>query len=488
MIGRGERRHRPAHSGAPRVFRGHRLAWRGAAARAAVLALTVGAGGALVLTTPARAADSSFDATASAYGVNNGISNPSFPLNLVLTGSGPASYAHLTSLGGSDAFASFPYPGDTLVGAPGLASGLFGVSFPNYPLYVATSSGDEPKSANYPGIALDARSDGLTSESRALVGADVSGFDSTSRVQVNSDGGVTSDAGTVFSGLDFGGALSLSGVRSLARVVADGNSGKLERTSRLSIASISVPGLKFTVPPQTPGTVPLPIPVPGFGQVAPLEFPPVPVPSGGQTFEAPALGFTDGVFTMTLPGQGDQKYAVPSKPVLDAFAAQGIAVTFQQAAMTDNGGIIAPAITFDSDFPAPPENPFYNGKTHASYTLGGSFAQVSYDVLDAGVEAFGAAPSGGAPAAVGVDSASALPAGEVGAVIPSAVDPVTGAAVTPTQIIATTATARANLIALRSPSLAADTADIYLALIAVGLGVLVTGTILRRLGVLRPWM
>lgn len=460
--------------------------WRRAALKAGASVLALGAGAALVVAPPAVAADRSFDAVASAYGVNNGISNPSLPLNLVLTGSGPASSAHLTSLGGSDAFASFPYPGDTAVGFPGLASGIFGVSFPNYPLYVATSAGDEPRSVNYPGIALSSRSDALVSEARALVGSDVSGFDSNSRIGVGGDDGVTSQASTVFKTLQFGDYLTLSGVRSLAKVVADGYTGDLTRTSELSIGAINVSGLKVDIPEQTPGTVPLPVPIPGLGQVPPLEFPPMPIPQGGTTLAAPNLGFTNGVFTVTVPGQEGKRYAIPSEPVIKAFADQGLTVTFQQAFETRNG-VVAPAITFATDFPAPPENPYYNGITNASYTLGGSFAEIAFDVFDTDAGLVGT--DSGIPAGTNAGVGAALDAAAVpGAVAPGLLPSTTPAALglTPGQTSLSSAK-RANLVALRSPALTADTQNIYLAVVAIAITVFVAGTGLRRLGVLRPW-
>ncbi len=459
---------------------------RRAGLKAGASVLALGAAAALMIAPPAQAADRSFDAVASAYGINNGISNPSLPLNLVLTGSGPVSSAHLTSFGGSDAFASFPYPGDTVVGLPGLASGVFGVPFPNYPLYVSTSAGDEPRSVNYPGIALSSRSEALVTESRALVGTDVSGFDSNSRIGVEGDDGVTSQASTVFKTLQFGDYLTLSGVRSLAKVVADGSTGDLTRTSELSIGAIHAPGLKLDLPEQTPGTVPLPVPVPGLGQVPPLQFPPMPVPQGGTTLAAPNLGFTNGVFTVAVPGQEGQRYAVPSESVIKAFADQGMKVTFQQAFETRNG-VVAPAITFETDFPAFPENPYYNGPTHATYTLGGSFAEVAFDVIDADTGPAGT--ESGLPAGTDSGVGAALDAAAApGAVAPGLLPSTEQAALglTPGQTLLGTAQ-RANLVALRSPSLTADTQNIYLAVVALALTVLMAGTGLRRLGVLRPW-
>jgi hypothetical protein len=263
-------------------------------------------------------------------------------------------------------------------------------------------------------------------------------------------------------------------------VVADGSSGALTRSSELSIGAINVPGMQIVIPKQTPGTVPLPIPVPGLGQVPPLQFPPMPIPDGGQTLTAPELGFTNGAFTATLPGQPTgQRYLIPTEPVLKAFAAHGMTVTFQQAADTKHG-VVAPAITFATDFPAPPGNPYYNGATHATYTLGGSFAEVAFDVANTRA-AVSTPPAAEAPGN-GVDAAT-VPGATVPGVPPSTTPAALG--LPPTETF--TPVQRANFVALRSPAVVADAHDLYLAVMAIGIAVFVTGTALRRLGVLRPW-
>src|SRR5258707_540085 len=89
----------------------------------------------------------SFDALANAYGVAPTITNPSLPLGLTIEGSGPVAQAHLNSIGNSDAFASTPYPGDTVAGLPGTAGAIFSVPIPAYPLIVTTQAGDAPKGA-----------------------------------------------------------------------------------------------------------------------------------------------------------------------------------------------------------------------------------------------------------------------------------------------------------------------------------------------------
>lgn len=93
------------------------------------LALKVGAAtvaGGLVCTGAVLAgagssrAETTFDASAAAYGVWVTASNPSFALGLVPEGSGPTAQARLSALPRSSSLASFPYPGDGLVGLPGL--------------------------------------------------------------------------------------------------------------------------------------------------------------------------------------------------------------------------------------------------------------------------------------------------------------------------------------------------------------------------------
>ncbi len=97
----------------------------------------------------------------------------------------------------------------------------------------------------------------------------------------------------------------------------------------------------------------------------------------------------------------------------------------------------------------------------------------------------GTVPAGtnGSTPAAGLDAA-AIPGASAPGLLPSTDQAALG--LTPTQTNLTTAQ-RANFVALRSPALVADTKNIYLAVIAVALGVFVVGTGLRRLGVLRPW-
>jgi hypothetical protein len=361
-----------------------------------------------------------FDATASAYGVDQTVSNPSLPLGLTLEGAGPVAQAHLDSLGDSDALASFPYPGDVTAGLPGTAGALFGVPIPQYPLYVTSQAGDQPKSGGAPGVTLSASSYPTTAIGHAVVGTDLSGFTSTGSVTVNSDNSVTAHAETVM-GVNLLNLVTLSGVDSSATATADGFSGDLTRTSHLSIGQISAPGLSITVPPSTPGNVPVPVPVPGLPQLPPIDLPTLPLPLGGETLQVFDLGFEDGTFTVQfpMPGLKPLTYAIPAQFVLDAFTALGIKVTYE-AAQTNTSGVISPALTFTSRVPAPPSNPYFDGPTDISFTLGRSSANVTLrpvvaqfgDGSSSSVGlASGSGTTGGGTSGTGVSSAGQPAAG-----------------------------------------------------------------------------
>ncbi|GAA0623896.1 hypothetical protein GCM10009547_28750 [Sporichthya brevicatena] len=372
----------------------------------------------------AQDAKPSFEGFASAYGMDANFSNASIPLGLTPQFAGPTAEARLNNLGNSDAFAAYPYPGDTAAGLPGTAGAVFGVPIPAYPAIVATQAGDYPKDQEIPGVGLHAESGASNAYGRASAGSDGAGLLSEARVEALADQSVRalarSKAG--FNVLNF---LDLSGVVSNAEVTADSTTGELVRIAHTSIGRISVPGLAIAIPESTPGTVPIPIPIPGVAQLPPIEFPTLPIPSGGTTLIAPDLGFRDGTFTVVMPG-GDGKpttYAVPADSVLKAFEQQGILITYQ-AAQELTTGVVAPAITFKYAAAAPPPNQYFNGPTDINFTLGRATASVT---LNPAQSAFGLGPSGGLSPGI---ANGVLPGGSVGAVdsagLPSLTTPALG--------------------------------------------------------------
>ena len=87
-----------------------------------------------------------FSALAAADGVRVTLFQPGVTLTKTLVDlGGPAAQAALNSLGESRAFASFPYPGDTAVAAPGLLRGAGNIPAPAYPLYVASDNPAVPR-------------------------------------------------------------------------------------------------------------------------------------------------------------------------------------------------------------------------------------------------------------------------------------------------------------------------------------------------------
>jgi hypothetical protein len=346
---------------------------------------------------PAARADSTtapFDAFASANAVDLYASNESLPLGLVAEGGGPESDVHMTSLGEADANASYPYVGSAIPGLPGLASGLYGVPLPNYPLTVTSQAGDAPKDANYPGITLHAESGAFTTLGQATAGTGGSGGTSLARVDVDQYGDVTAQTDSALNALKLGPLVSVTGLHSTVKVVADGTSGQLTKTSSLTIGQISVPGLSLTLPKTTPATIPLLNPIPGLPQPPPLLLPAIPIPLGGQTIATPDIGFEDGYFTITLPFLGStQKFVLPAQTVLDAFKALGVDLSYQQA-VQGSTAISGASFLVSYTVPSLPSNPYFNGPVPVTFTLGGATAAVTINPINA----LASAISGGSPA------------------------------------------------------------------------------------------
>lgn len=344
-----------------------------------------------IATSQAAASDIVFDAFADAYGVDVTLANESVPLGIIPQGAGPVGHARLASLGDSDAYASFPYPGETATGLPGTAGGLVGLPTPQYPMFVATQAGDDPKSQDLPGVSLQAESAASRARGQGVIGFDGYGSSATATVERLSDDRVRSDARTL-AGATVLNYFQITGVSSSASVTGDPATGEVSRSSHLSITRINVPGLSIPVPAIPPGSAP----------PTPLTIPPLPVPTGGTTLHEPELGFVDGTFVVTMPadapGGPTTKYAVPSGPVLDALKQQGITMTFQSP-QDFATGVVAPTVSFAYTVQSPPQNQFYNGSTVVSVVFGRSIAAV--DMFRGGADSSAATHPGAEPAASG---------------------------------------------------------------------------------------
>lgn len=463
--------------------------WRAAAVGTA-FALAAGATVIVAAAGDARADDAAFDSYAQGIAISATLRNQSLPLGLVIEGLGPEASSRLNSAGQSDAEAAFPYIGTVVPGLIGIAAGLYGFQAPAYPLQAATGAGDAPVDVAYPGIKLHAESGQESNVGSASLVSESGGGSASSRITVRSSGDVESAAASALDAVVIGGTVRVSGVASTAKVVADSATGKLSRSSSLSIGRIHIPGLALAVPKTSPESAPIPVPFPGVPQLPNTPFPPVPLPFGGQTLPAPDIGFKDGFFSTTLPGFGSTQFAVPAAVVLAAFADAGYAVDYQPAVETPTG---VEGASFQVAYTAPgfPENPYFTGPVPLTYTIGKVVASVTLNPVIYGAVGGAAAPGAGAES--GVDSAGVgadgnlLPNtdaafGVTPNLTPGGSVPVAGAPGAAALDAGQTATFLPAALTTST-----DLGNIYLAFAGVALAALLSMTALSLLGVRAPW-
>lgn len=436
---------------------------------AAVVVLALG-----LATDRTASAEITFDATAAGYGFDLVILNESLPIGLVPQGAGPTAQSSLSSLPQSRSFASFPYPGDTVVALPGLASGLVSgvVSLPEYPFIADASLGEPTTEVNVPGIDLRVVAEEKRSEADATVGTAGLGFVARSLVAAEGDT-VKAEASTDLRTLQIGQLGSLSGIRSTASAILDG-SGAVKVESSLEFAALRLPGLELKIPEATPSQIPLPNPISGFPQLPPIDFPSIPLPLGGTTLVAPELGFRDGQFFVTLPLLGGTSFAVPSEPVLDALAALGIRVSYQDAQVSETS-VVGAVLTIETTLPEPPTpNPLgISGTTTVRIDIG----RVSASISGTPISDRGAVPVDGGMVGGGSFDSPALGGGALD--LPATSAPV-GAPASPS---------------VRAPQFAAspivlnrgDAMPFYLLLLAAAFVGTATTQSLRYLGVRHRW-
>ena len=200
---------------------------------------------------PGTATLSSYKGQASAYAAYVLFALPRFLIieNLV-NGGGPTAQAGLDSLGSSTGFASFPYPGDLAVAAPGLASTLSGKPVPTYP-FVVTSQypSAQEVSLDQPGYHLDSTATETEARSNAQAGArlapspDESGTFAAASVVRNLENFTSLAESRLNTQI---GTVAINGAISRAEVVVD-NSGKVTQSSDFRISSLSVNGVGVAV-------------------------------------------------------------------------------------------------------------------------------------------------------------------------------------------------------------------------------------------------
>ena len=436
--------------------------------------------------------DSYYQASARSVVVDSYFSNSTIPGGVRPEGGGPQTDVVQSSLDKGDANASFPYFGDYVATAPGVVSGLFGFPVPPYPLTASSTFGGAPARVNYPGIELSATSRSTSTVADAIAGSAGSGAVSHSEVDESPDGNVIASATASAPLTVLGPLVSLKGVDSAVSVVADAN-GTLTRTSNFSIDEIAVPGLVLRLPEQSPSSypIPFPFPIPGVPAPEPIPAPSFPVPNGGTTLVEPRIGFRNGYFVVTQPFEGKpQSYAVPADAVVSAFQAQGVTLSYTAPTQTKDG-ILGGVFTVQYTFPAPPENPFYQGETPATFIIGDTRAAVSRAPETAGgpdggigIDAAVGSPSGALPGAALPGNLPGTDLAGIG-VLPAAPGGVPTVNLSPQAGIGSDG---ASLVAAGLPAfLSSDFSSIYLALVGLTLIGLLAAALLGAKGVSARW-
>ncbi|HVW32106.1 MAG TPA: hypothetical protein VHL53_06170, partial [Acidimicrobiia bacterium] len=186
-----------------------------------------------------------FSAVAAADAVRVTLVQPGVTLTKTLVDlGGPSAQSSVNSLGESRAFASYPYPGDTVIATPGLLRGAGNIPAPAYPLYAASDYPAVPEDEAGDGpYALRAQSSDATSESTATVGLRIDGLGdlglsrSESRAVAAADG-VRAHARTETSAFSVG-PLRIGHVLSTADTVL-GRDGQLTRRAETVITGAMV--------------------------------------------------------------------------------------------------------------------------------------------------------------------------------------------------------------------------------------------------------
>ena len=221
---------------------------------AAGVAATLGL--AALMVTPAQADDTTSGAavgTASASGVRTSYDFPGFlVVDTLYDAGGPIAQSVVNSSGGGSSFASFPYPGDTIVNAPALANVGTGQAFPfTYPLYVVTDGNLTPKASAQDAtgsLVLNAESAARTAESQARLAGPTAGVISTTgslqetSVVIGDDGVMTSIADSVTRGIDVDGVLKIGEVHVRTVSVLKPGDEAPTTTSTTEVTGVSVAG------------------------------------------------------------------------------------------------------------------------------------------------------------------------------------------------------------------------------------------------------
>jgi hypothetical protein len=198
----------------------------------------------------------SYSGTARADAFRIGVSATGLIVSSLADASGPTAQTRMDSLGTSVGFAAFPYPGDVIVGAPGLVTSLLlpqlGLRPPNLPAYpLAVSSqypGQPSQKVDQPALSLSAESTSGSSAGHATATGSDSGGNAMGKAvsnatsNVDSSGVVVADAASTVESVTINSILRIGRVVATAHATSSGTGTSTTRSS-FSAEGISVVGV-----------------------------------------------------------------------------------------------------------------------------------------------------------------------------------------------------------------------------------------------------
>jgi len=341
----------------------------------------------------------------------------------------------------SQAFASSPYPGETVIAAPGLLGQRIGQPVPGYPAYAASRHpANESGEASGPGYDLRARSSETSSAASARSGAppDAGGSGVTTSIAEASVDPDAKSARSLSSSdtrpLTINNVLTLGQVHSMATAELTG--GKIRRNSTLEIGRTTVGDTEVVITPEG-------------------------VEAAGETI------------------------GVPEQNPAEELAKAGIHVDYLAARKTSDG-VLSAGIQIIAQHTDAGSGATYT----ATYTLGRAFAAVA-PVRDTAFNPGGfAIPPVPDPAPQPPAQGSTSAGGPVAAPSPAAAPaPAPAPASAPQPATAPAAAPPATTQAVRQAAvpIPMGVGALYLAIVFGALALVVSATMLRLLGVKTRW-
>jgi hypothetical protein len=224
---------------------------------AVALALAISAALVFVVPSPrVRADGGAHIGIATASGTRATYTVPNFIIvSTVFDGGGPIAQAVFNNSGDATGFGSLPYPGDTVVNAPGVVAVATGQSIPvSYPFFVQAVAPTTPEAtfADPSGVyALKATASDKEATGLAAIGAagSPSGSTSTSSVKTDASGKITAVADATVRGIDVSGVLKIASVTSHSETVLGPTDTKPVTKASTVVEGVTVAGVGVVVGP-----------------------------------------------------------------------------------------------------------------------------------------------------------------------------------------------------------------------------------------------